>query len=342
MFMEIQEIKKSDEKKWDEYVLNHPNSTFYHQLKWEKVVNRCYGHKSYYLLATEDEYIRGLLPLFFMKSMFFGNKMVSLPFAPYGGVIADSSEVEKLLIQSAIKITQDVGGDYLEIRDNLERDSELVMNTRYKTMILKLNKDPELVWRSFSNKVRNAIKKSLNFKLHIGKGNVEEFYNLYSKNMRDLGTPTHSKKFFHAIISEFNDQVDILVVKKDNKPVSSAIIMNFKETSISGWAASDRSYNSLNSNNLLYWSAIKSACENGYEFFDFGRSIEGSGTFRFKKPWGAEPHQLFYSYYLNSSIKILPNTSTLNTKRILFSKIYKIAPLQIANIIGPGLRRHFA
>ncbi len=83
--MEICELKNSDEKAWDEYVLNHPDSTFYHQTGWKHVVEKSYGHKPYYLLAKEDGVIKGVLPLFFMKSLLFGRKLVSLPFAPYGG-----------------------------------------------------------------------------------------------------------------------------------------------------------------------------------------------------------------------------------------------------------------
>jgi hypothetical protein len=36
-----------------------------------------------------------------MKSMFFGKKLISVPFAPYGGVCADDKTVEKALIEEA-------------------------------------------------------------------------------------------------------------------------------------------------------------------------------------------------------------------------------------------------
>ncbi len=65
--MEIFELKNTDEKSWDEYVLNHPDSTFYHQTGWKRVVEKSYGHKPYYLLAKDDGVIKGVLPLFFMN-----------------------------------------------------------------------------------------------------------------------------------------------------------------------------------------------------------------------------------------------------------------------------------
>ena len=36
--------------------------------------------------------------MFLMRSVIFGKKLVSVPFAPYGGVCADSETVEKALI----------------------------------------------------------------------------------------------------------------------------------------------------------------------------------------------------------------------------------------------------
>jgi len=120
--MEICELKQSDEKAWDEYVIEHPNSTFYHQIGWKNVVEKSYGHKPYYLLAKEDGEIKGVFPLFLMKSMFFGRKLVSVPFAPYGGVIRDSSSIEHLLVDYGAKITKEENVSFMELRNNIQRD----------------------------------------------------------------------------------------------------------------------------------------------------------------------------------------------------------------------------
>ena len=124
------------------------------------------------------------------------------------------------------------------------------------------------------------------------------------------------------------------------RPLSAVMLLHFRDTVISGWAASDRKYSSFNPNNLLYWSVIKEACEKGYKFFDFGRSIDGSGTYRFKKPWGTEMKYLQYAYYLNR-IKQIPDTSQINSKRNNIAKLWKKLPVQLTNVVGPGLRREF-
>jgi len=96
----------------------------------------------------------------------------------------------------------------------------------------------------------------------------------------------------------------------------------------------------LNPNGLLYWRAIKNSCERKYSYFDFGRSLENSGTFNFKKHWGADIRPLYYYYYLNN-IDHVPNTSTLNHKRQKFSKIWGKLPVELATFLSPYLRRNF-
>jgi len=87
--MEIREMRKEDEKAWECYVLNSNSSTFYHQIGWRNVVEKTYKHKPIYLAAKEEGEIKGVLPMFLMKSIFFGKKLVSVPFVAYGGVRAE-------------------------------------------------------------------------------------------------------------------------------------------------------------------------------------------------------------------------------------------------------------
>jgi hypothetical protein len=106
--LEIPELQKEEEKAWDSYIHSSSTSTFYHQIGRKNVVEKTYKHKPVYLIAKEEGEIKGILPLFLMKSMLFGKKLVSVPFAPYGGVCADNRTVEKALIEEAKRITKDI------------------------------------------------------------------------------------------------------------------------------------------------------------------------------------------------------------------------------------------
>jgi hypothetical protein len=90
--LKITELRTEEEKAWDSYIHKSKSSTFYHQIGWRNVVEKTYKHKPHYLIAKEEGELKGVLPLFMMKSMFFGRKLVSVPFAPYGGVCANEKK----------------------------------------------------------------------------------------------------------------------------------------------------------------------------------------------------------------------------------------------------------
>ena len=341
ILMEITELRKEDETAWDTYIHKSSSSTFYHQIGWRNVVEKTYKHKPIYSVAKEEGEIQGILPLFLLKSMIFGKKLVSVPFAPYGGVCADNKTIEKALIEEAKRITKDCGADYLELRCLNQNKNEpgLATNNNYITFVLNLSQDSDIVWKRFNNKVRNAIRKALKSNLEISHdNNLKEFYGLYTKNMRDLGTPPHSYAFFKNLLHEFPKHTRIVRVQHNGISIAALFLLFFKDIVTSGWATSDKAYHKFNPNNLLYWEVIKTGCEEGYEYFDFGRSIYDSGTFKFKKPWGAEPKQLCYYYCLGTSKK-MPDTSQSNPKRQRFAKVWSKLPLPITNTLGAKIRR---
>ena len=161
---------------------------------------------------------------------------------------------------------------------------------------------------------------------------------MYAKNLRDLGTPVHSTNFFKNILVEF-PQSEVMIAKYKGIVIAGMLLLRFKNIIISGWAGSLRNYLKLCPNNLLYWNAIKAGCETGFHYFDFGRSIPQSGTFRFKKAWGGEPKQLYYQYYLKMSR--IPDTSQSNSKRKIFANIWRCLPISVVNTLGPKLRKNF-
>ena len=111
--MKITELEREDEAAWDAYVYDSAASTFYHQLRsvliklfkslmWRNVVEKTYEYKPVYLIAKEESEIKGVLPLFIMRSWIFGKKRVSV--AAYGGVCADNETVENAIVGEAKRI----------------------------------------------------------------------------------------------------------------------------------------------------------------------------------------------------------------------------------------------
>jgi hypothetical protein len=92
---------------------------------------------------------------------------------------------------------------------------------------------------------------------------------------------------------------------------------------------------------LLYWNCLKYAADNNKEIFDFGRSTENEGTYRFKKQWGAEPTLL--PWYVSPAQQENTQPAKDNNKPSTRDKVAAIwmkLPVPLANFIGPQLRKY--
>jgi len=343
--LEVRELEKNDEKAWDEYVLNSDASTFFHQTGWKNVIEKTYGHEPHYLMAEEDGDIRGILPLFLMKSRIFGKKLISVPFGPYGGVCANDSRIEKMLVEESKKLTCECNAKYLELRtkSNKNTTDESLINTKYYvTSILELNKDPNIIlMEKFNRNKRKTIyksqKKSLSYKWTT---ETDDFYELFIQNMKNLGSPAHSKKFFDNLISEFPDSTRVLLVERENEVIYVSFYLFFRDTMINSWSSTLDIYRGNFPTDFGIWNAIKYGCENGYSYYDFGRSQRNSTNQEFKRRWGADTKELHYNYFLNT-LRNIPINTTDTPKRQIFSNIWKNTPGILTNTLGPIFRSNF-
>jgi len=64
---------------WDEYVKIHSESSICHLSAWKCIIEKSFGHKCIYILASKDNHVVGVLPLVYMKSRLFGSFLFSFP-----------------------------------------------------------------------------------------------------------------------------------------------------------------------------------------------------------------------------------------------------------------------
>jgi len=331
-----------EKREWDDYVSQDNKTCFFHQWAYQDVVARTFRHKAYYLTAWEDGKIRGILPLFAIKSLFFGHFLVSLPFVDYGGICADGEQAEQMLCQEAIRIANQEGVQSIELRHRYPQSLGLAVRRHKVNLILRLTANATTIWQGLKDKVRNQVRKAEKSGLTFETGGLEklpEFYQVWSKNMRDLGTPAYPQAFFRNFLNTFRDSCEILLVRYGERPVGTGLAVYFKGTMEIPWASSLREYFSKCPNNLLYWEAIKRACEQGCREFHFGRSTKGSGNYKFKEQWGAEDQQLYYQFYLAEGTEI-PVLSPHNPKYSLVVALWQRLPLRVANILGPHIIKY--
>jgi FemAB-related protein (PEP-CTERM system-associated) len=326
-----------DQAQWDGYVRAQRAACGYHAWNWRRVFES-FGHECLYLIAQRAGRVHGVLPLVHISSRLFGRSMTSLPFLNYGGVVADSDAVARGLLESASELARQRHCHHVELRHTARRFEDLPYKQHKVSMRLPLQSG---MWEILDRKVRNQIRKAEKSQLTVERGGEErlsEFYAVFSRNMRDLGTPVYAKEFFRTILGTFASQTRLIIVRLDTTPVAAGLTYRDGGTIEIPWASSIRDYNSLCPNHLLYWHAIESAAAEGCATFDFGRSTPHEGTYKFKEQWGSSPVPLFWEYYLPGGGD-LPDQSPKNPKFRMMVEAWKRCPLWLANAIGPHIVR---
>jgi len=336
-----------DGGEWDTFVRSRPDAEGYHEWAWRGVISRAFGHECPYLIARrarvgssgpEGSDIAGILPLVETRSLLFGRAMTSLPFVNFGGVLAESDAVARALVDEAARLAASRRCRHLELRHVGQRFPDLPCRQHKVTMRLPLQVG---MWERIDRKARNQVRKAEKSGLTVvwgGAERLDDFYRVFARNMRDLGTPVYARRWFEEVLSAFPQRARLAIVRLKDKPVAAGFTFRTRGTIEIPWASSIRDFNNLCPNHLLYWSAIEAALAEGCEVFDFGRSTPGEGTYKFKEQWGAEPVALHWEYWLASGDEP-PDQGPKNPKFRMAIETWKRLPLWLANAVGPSIVR---
>jgi len=324
---------------WDAYVARRPEASAYHASGWLGVIERAFGHKTRGLAVCAGDEIVGVLPLVLFGTPLFGRFATSMPFVNYGGIVADSPEAAEALLAAGIDTAQKAGAAYLELRHTAQQFERLPVQTHKVSMMLPLQPTVDDQWRVLDRKLRNQVRKAEKSNLTVRVGGVElldAFYEVLVHNMRDLGSPVHASRFFSEVLTTFPDASRVFSIWLDGKPIAASLVLWHGDTVEVPWASAIRQYNPLCPNVLLYWEMLKFCVERRFARFDFGRSTPHEGTYNFKAQWGAEPHQLYWEYWLAEG-RALPDRSPKNPKFSAVISLWQRLPLAVTRVLGPAI-----
>ena len=339
----IKQLTSADFVRWDLYVKNHSQGSFFHLSGWQQVISKSFNHDCYFLFIELDGNIAGVLPLVEVKSKLFGHALISTPFCVYGGAIADTPALVRQLEQEACQLAEKLSVDYLELRYQEKQDSALLLKQAHSIFACELAEDNEQILANIKKKqravIRHSLKNELSFSLQQGKANFHDFYQLLSTSYRNLGTPIFSKDYFNNLVDVFGENVDIAVIKNKDKQLSSAVMnFYFNEQVLPYYGGGNDSARGLKSADYMYYQVMCNARGRGYRWYDFGRSKNDSGPYKYKKNWGMQPKSLYY-YYHQVNADELPNLSPNNPKYKFFIQLWQKLPLKVSQIVGPFLSK---
>ena len=291
----------------------------------------------------QAEVIVGILPLFHIKSLFFGNYLISLPFVEIGGVVTDNEMVARELLDRAAEIAKEIGCDYVELR-NRKPVFDLPVKSLYYNFRREIFTDDSQNMKAIPRKARRMVRQGgkKGLKSEIGNHLLTEFYDIFAKSYHRLGTPVFPVKLFKNLIKAFDNKVQILLIRsKDKTHIASVMTFFFKDQVVPYYAGSVFEYRNLAPNDFMYWELMRYGCENGYKIFDFGRSKIDTGSYHFKRHWGFEPVQLAYQYHFIKA-KEIPNLSPSNPKYQKKIELWRKLPLSVTKILGPPIAKYLA
>lgn len=329
-------------QQWDSFVDDCPTGTFFHLSGWKTVIENVYQHKCHYIFASLGNEIVAVLPLVEQKSALFGHTLISTPFCVYGGVASENAQATTFLENKAIEKAKELGVDYLEMRYPHARDnSQFTRKCAHSTFGCEIAPDEAGILAKIKKKqravVRHSLKNELSYRVD---SDAKTAYDVYSESVRNLGTPVFPKHYFKALLEQFPEQADVLTVEHCGKPVSSVLSFYYKGHALPFYGGGLHAARALKSNDYMYYQLMcHSKSQRNSAYFDFGRSKDDSGAFKYKRSWGMEPVPLHYMFYLVNATE-LPNLSPNNPKYRVFIQIWQKLPLAISRFLGPFVSKY--
>jgi len=338
--LQIRSLGPPDITAWNDFVSRTAGGTFFHCAEWKEVFEKSLHHTAYYFLAEAGGEICGILPLVHIRSRLFGNLLASLPFLAYGGSVTTDDEIAVALEAEARALAQRLDVNYIEYRNRATKRPGLETKSAYVTFRKKLPDTTDECMQMIPRKQRAMVRKGIKHGLEARVENhLDNFYPIFSESYRNLGTPVLAKKYFEAIRQAFGKNCEVLTIFKDDRAIASVMSYYFRDEVIPYYGGSRSAARGLMANDFMYWELMRRSCEAGIRVFDYGRSREGTGSYRFKKHWGFVPEPLHYQYDLVGQGG-MPDLSPGNPKYRLAISIWKRLPTGLTRWLGPMVAKN--
>lgn len=288
--------------RWDRALDQFPDAPYSLLYGWRRVYEKALGLKTHYLLAERQGRVSGLCPLVRMRRWGLGDGafLISLPFQTRSGCWAADPETRAAMLAALGDLARDQQISTVELRELPGREAETFpVSHEHVEMVLDLPTD----WQAYEKRIaprlrqtRQARREGLTVRQGRDGDLLADFYQVFSRRMRELLFPVYPRLYFREILEAFPERSRLLLVYRDRLPLAGMLIVEHRETVSAPYVAALRGRPEEHPNQLLYFEAIRRAWESGFRFFSFCRSQPHSGTYRFKRQWQASPRPLAYAY----------------------------------------------
>ncbi|MGO9016254.1 MAG: GNAT family N-acetyltransferase [Dissulfurispiraceae bacterium] len=345
--MEYRLLTNSDLIEWDDFVDNHPQGRYSQLGSYTTFVEETYGLKGYTLGFYENGKLCGILPSILVKPFAQSKKLVSMPFADYGGIVLNNGIVlERDVLAAALDmLLKGSGASHIELKGVKCSGGEVPDNIFFKqpdceNAILKLS-EPAGMYKALDHSIKKNLKRAEENALSCENEYSEQiieniFYPMYLEKMKEFGTAPHPLIFFLNMVRLMKDRVQLFTAKFNGD--IAALLWGVKTKSCLNiiFILSEKKYLAYRPNDFVHWEMIKAAYSKGCQFFDFSVA-RYEGQRKYKEKWGTSFYDYSHYFYpLNKRYSSTPAFVRPGLPNRLWSKYM---PKRLASLIGPAIRK---
>ena len=287
--------------------------------------------------------LRGYLPLAHVRSWLFGDFLVSLPYLNYGGCVADHDAAAQALVDRAVALAEQLRVRYLELR-HVRPLVHAQMTEQVATKVhmrLELPGTPGKLWDALDAKIRNQVprgKRAACTPSSAARNSLPTSTPYSAATCATWARPSMANGCFEPSWSSFPDARNCAWCEPG---ISRSRRRCFCTAGASARFPTQqlREHNAHCANMLMYWQLLERTVLRGQRVFDFGRSSLDSGTYRFKKQWGAVPLQANWQYFMPPGVLQSDKLRPDNPRYARLIRLWQRLPVWLTRLIGPAIVR---
>jgi CelD/BcsL family acetyltransferase involved in cellulose biosynthesis len=292
---QLTELRPSDPR-WTRFVEEHPDALAFHGAPWMDMIAECYGFRPFVLAKLGGNgAMLGGLPVMEVRHLRRRPRWVALPFSDVCNPLLSADVSSEAFTDALDHARRDAGIGDFHVRAPLADATNVHFGMNAVVHATVLHPDPGVMFKRFhrsqvQRNVRRAERDKVTVRRADRASDLATYYHLQVQTRRRHGMPVQPRRFFEALWTHVLEpgHGTLLLAYADGQPVAGCVTVAGTETMTYKYGASDSHSWKLRPNHLLLWHALRSACEDGYRIFDFGRSdLDGSGLREFKSGWDA-------------------------------------------------------
>ena len=302
---QFEELTKTE--LWTQTVESCSYSSAFHSLEWRDALEHSFKQlEAWYFLIKEEDTIVGALPCCLFSPTPMTKMLLSMPFNLFGGpLIRDgySLQSERFisnLNQKLNELAHNLGACEVVITlpplaspkiGVLLKENGYEEREQLFTHLLKIDPDYSVIWNAYNKRIRGAVRKAEKNNVVVRNSDSEEdlkaFYEMYLAMMQHFGSTPKPYSMMRYL--QESPIAELTIAERSGVVIAGLLYLFFNHTVTLWCEASLPEFLKLRPNNAIIHHIIRWACQQGYDWVDFGASPpERQGLLAFKEQWRAK------------------------------------------------------